>query len=224
MNNCTERRNKVASVPPYVQLADVAVQVAAVSGVPAGHREPVVPKIMTSAYLFTLYSLQLQPLGANPDRGANTSARCIYSPATRGFPPSLSGDLKAISRNVKTRNASLTSSSTLTTGQVTGAWLTSVSLKPHFSTGAKAVSQEGSVERLRRFDGWTKINILNKCPPANGKYSLLLKNKIKSASDLSLLPLWFFLRFLVFIRLFCKHGLRLGPIGGDGSTRSKPSK
>lgn len=45
------------------------------------HREPVVPKIMTSDDLFTLYSLQLQPVGADPDREANASARCIYSPA-----------------------------------------------------------------------------------------------------------------------------------------------
>lgn len=51
-------------------------------GIPVEQREPAVPKIMSSDYLFTLYSLQLQLVGADPDRGANASARCIYSPAT----------------------------------------------------------------------------------------------------------------------------------------------
>lgn len=37
-------------------------------GIPMEHREPVIPKIMSSDYLFTFYSLLLQLSGANPDR------------------------------------------------------------------------------------------------------------------------------------------------------------
>lgn len=52
-------------------------------------------------------------------------------------------------------------------------------------------------------------------------YFVFKKKKKKSASDLSLLPFWFFLCFLIFIRFLCKQGLWLGPVGGDGSTSSK---
>lgn len=95
---------------------DVTTQVAAF---PVEHREPVVPKIMSSDYLFTLYSLQLQLAGADPDRGANASARGIYSPPTGGFQLTLSGDLQETSSNVRTCNTHLASHSTLTTSQVT---------------------------------------------------------------------------------------------------------
>lgn len=54
------------------------------------------------------------------------------------------------------------------------------------------------------------------------KYCLLFSFKnVKSASDLSLLPLWFLLGVLIFIRLLSKHGFWLGPVGGDGSAGSK---